>query len=150
MTNEHMKSEYLRYHKEVYWPDHVEEGAASFLPLPGTDLPRSRHYMELARGLPENIHMPNEYEIIEATLVKDTLAVFRVMIRFWWNRGESRPSRQSDLVLILEGDYEIVTGFWRGRGKDIPKDTSIYTQPCDHRNYEHCNESIAAGTHGTT
>ena len=147
MPDKHMRSGYIRYHREVYWPDIVADAAEDFLPIAATHLPLSHHYMELARGLPDNVFMPKEYNIIEATLVKDTLAVFRVMIRFLWSRADTRKGRKSDLVLILEGDYQILTGFWRSYGDDIPKDTAVYVHKEEHvRSYSQDKEQPAYTT----
>jgi len=127
IINEHMNSNrYYRYHVDVFWPDYITDAVAEFLPYPGTPLPTSLHYREQDRNLPQEVIMPHTYDVIEATVVKDTLAIFRVMIRFRWNRKETKPYRQSDLVLVLDGDFELVTGYWRHPGKDKLEDISVY------------------------
>ena len=105
---------YDRYHSEIYVPDEVREGVLAFLPPPYTPLLFSRHYNEIreARRLPNQIYMPPAFIIVDATIVKDTRAVFRASIRFRWTGQRVPRSRQTDLVVVLEGDYEVVTAYW--------------------------------------
>jgi len=102
---------YLRFHHAIYLPNHVVEAAEEFLPPPGQPLRLSRHYEEIMdeRKLPTIVRMPGTYKIIDVTITKDTAVVFRVVVRFQWGR--------SDFVTVLEGDWEIVSAYWKN-----PKD----------------------------
>ncbi|KKN72498.1 hypothetical protein LCGC14_0410020 [marine sediment metagenome] len=109
---EHLNdSRYMRYHKDVYLPRNIIEAALEFLPDTGVGLGRSRHYdfVMTERGLPSVVNMPEEYEIIDVTVIRDTFAVFRVCIRFPW------PGKMSDFVTVLEGDYEMVSSYWNAK-----------------------------------
>ena len=98
---------YQRYHRDVWLPDSLRLGASQFLPNAGTDLPLSRHYhgLQTRYGLPKRIHMPYTYDLIEVVVVRGTGTIFRVLIRAPWNRT-------SDICLVLEGDFEVVTAFY--------------------------------------
>ena len=114
---EHLdRTRYLRYHRDIYLPANVRDAVTEFLPPPLQPLSLSKHYEGIreARHLPKQLHMPSTYTVIDVTVVRDTLAVFRVAIRFRWSRGDVPRRKQSDLVITLEGDYEVVTGFWIG------------------------------------
>lgn len=109
------QAKYLRYHRSVYLPAHVARAAREFLPPALTPLKLSFHYREIQaeRKLPIVLYMPLTYEIIDVTVVRDTRAIYRVMVRFHWNK-------RSDFAMVLEGDWELVTGFWQN-----PKDTHV-------------------------
>lgn len=118
MSDEHEdRDRYLRYHCQVYMPPSVREAAEEFLPPGMTPLPLSKHYQEMMeeRKLPEKLHMPKGYDcdIVDVTVARETMVIYRVMVRFKWNR-------RSDFVMVLEGDWEVVTGFWRN-----PKDWGL-------------------------
>ncbi len=117
MTDEHEdRRKYLRYHCQVWMPTSVKEAAEDFLPPPGlTILPLSTHYREMMeeRKLPTRLHMPKEFDIVDVTVARETMVIYRVMVRFRWNK-------RSDFVMVLEGDWEVVTGFWRN-----PKDWNL-------------------------
>lgn len=104
-------SRYLRYHSHIYLPAHILQGALAFLPDTGVELRLSRHYRQVmdARGLPDRVVMPEDYEIIDVTVVRNTWAVFRVCIRFEW------PGRTFDFVAVVQGDYEIVSAYWNAK-----------------------------------
>jgi len=59
--------------------------------------------------------MPKEYTVIDVTVTRDSEVVYRVAIRF-------RMTRKSDFVMVLEGDWEVVTGYWQNP-KDWHHDT---------------------------
>src|SRR3990167_10349784 len=88
-----------------------EEAREGFLPPSNTPLPLSQNYIRLARerSLPKAIHMPREYRVVSVVRVKDTRALYRVGIRFQWSGKRVAKGKQVDLVVILEGDYEVVT-----------------------------------------
>lgn len=121
---------YDRYHKDVYLPEPVLDAAYEFLPHKGTPLPLSRHYRRIMaeRKLPASIYMPHTYSVIEVTVIRAMAAqsmfgaIFRVVIRAPWNR-------RVDIVISLEGDYEVVTGFWASPS-DAHRtlDTTAYVQ----------------------
>jgi|SRR3990170_4515460 len=122
---------YQRYHCDVWLPENVMSGASLFLPPPGTRLNLSRHYQEIQadRRLPRVVNMPARYEIIDVTIIRDTWAVFRVLIRFPWY-WKSKKRAIHDLALVLEGDYTIVTAFWiRQEDKHETLDVGLYEQP---------------------
>lgn len=140
---EHFDSRYARYHIDVWMPDLVREASLGFLPPPLTPLTLSKHYTEWqeSRHLPPKLHMPRNFQLIDVTLVRETAAVFRAMIRFPWFRrrkvavtvtepGHPRTERSPyDLVLVLEGDYEVVTAFWiRSSDRHETLDASLYEQ----------------------
>ena len=107
-TDEHMdRDKYARYHQAVWLPSYVQAAAHEFLPPPRTVLPLSNHYQRIMkeRKLPFKIYMPRRYQLVEATVVRETQVIFRVLIRFSWGKN-------SDFCAALEGDGEIVTGFW--------------------------------------
>jgi hypothetical protein len=124
---EHLdRDRYARFHRDVYLPANVIEGALAFLPDAGVELRLSQHYRRImdSRHLPPRIVMPADFEIIDVTIVLDTWAVFRICIRFDW------PGRRFDLVLVIEGDYEALTAYWQA--KDDHHDTldaEGYEQP---------------------
>lgn len=101
-------SRFLRYHVDVHFPREVAQAAAEFLPPPGQSLPLSAHYKRIqpVRNLPIGVSMPNHWQVIEATVTKETGVVYRVLIRFVWNK-------RSDLAVVLEGDWEMVTAYWQ-------------------------------------
>lgn len=112
--DEHTRRDrYVRYHRDVWLPHWVRGPAEEFLPAARTPLTPSAHYEEIAekRQLPLSVYMPASYSIIEVAVVVETHAVYRVTIRAPWNR-------RVDIVLVLEGDYQIVTGFWINRGDE--------------------------------
>lgn len=122
---------YARYHRDVYLPDHVRAGAVAFLPPPGTPLGLTRHYEDIQHGrnLPSELHMPHTYEVVDVTVIRQTWAVFRVLIRTPWYWGKGRRARH-DLVLALEGDYDCVTAFWiRREDQHETLDRGAYEQP---------------------
>ena len=99
---------YLRYHQDVHWPRHIDEAVSVFLPPPGQPFTLSPHYKRIQgdRHLPDVVRMPRTYMAIEATVTKDTRIIYRVLIRFVFNQ-------RSDLAVVLEGDWEMVTAFWQ-------------------------------------
>lgn len=116
MPDEHEdRKRYLRYHCQVYLPDSVRDAAGDFLPPVKTPLPLSKHYQGTMeeRKLPKKLHMPREFDIVDVTVARETMVIYRVMIRSHWNP-------KSDFVMVLEGDWEVVTGFWRS-----PKDWNL-------------------------
>lgn len=51
--------------------------------------------------------------MLEVTVVRTTGAVYRVTLRFRWTQNPLLSRRaQRDLVITLDGDYEVVTAFW--------------------------------------
>ena len=100
---------YARYHRDIWMPDWIQGAAIGFLPPTGLQLIPSLHYRELAdkglRKLPQTVRMPERYDIIDVTTVRSTGVVYRVVVRFRWNK-------RADFCMVLEGDHEIVTGFW--------------------------------------
>ena len=107
-SHTHEDSErFTRYHKNVYMPEDVRAAAEQFLPPIRTPLRLSLHYSEIMgqRRLPSSLYMPRTWSIVEVAVAKRTMAVYRVMIRFPWNK-------RSDFAMVLEGDYEVVTGYW--------------------------------------
>jgi len=122
---------YVRFHTDIYMPDHVREAALGFLPPPGTELRLSRHYREVReeRHLPERVVMPSAFRVIDVTIVKDTWAVFRVLVRFRWTTRRRPERRPIDLLVVLEGDYELVTAYWVSAKNHRPDlDWSKYEQ----------------------
>lgn len=116
MTDEHEdKKKYLRYHCQVWMPRSVKEAAEEFLPPAMIPLPLSSHYQERVeeKKLPKELHMPGEFDIVDVTVTRETMVIYRTMVRFRWNK-------RSDFVMVLEGDWEVVTGFWRS-----PKDWNL-------------------------
>ncbi len=113
-TPEHLDStRYRRYHKDIYLPANVIQGALAFLPDPGVELGLSPYYLRERerRGLPKHVNMPDDYEIVNVTIVRDTWAVFRVCISFLhW-------SQRYNLVLVLDGDYEVTVAYRWSRSK---------------------------------
>ena len=108
MRQEHQdRNLYQRYHRDVWLPDSLRLAAAQFLPDRGKELPISRHYRELQERykLPLRLHMPHVYDLIELSVVRGTGAIFRALIRAPWNR-------RSDICIVLEGDFEVVTAFY--------------------------------------
>lgn len=99
---------YLRYHAALYWPTGIAQAVVEFLPPPGQPFTRSSHYQRVQgdRHLPSVVRMPGQWSAIEATVTKDTWIVYRVLIRFLFNR-------RSDLAVVLEGDWEMVTAYWQ-------------------------------------
>lgn len=99
---------YTRYHQDVYWPIEIEQAVTVFLPPPGQQFTLSPHYKRIQadRHLPNVVRMPRAYTVIEATITKDTRIVYRVLLRFVFNK-------RSDLAVVLEGDWEMVTAFWQ-------------------------------------
>ena len=127
---EHLKDDlYVRYHSEIYMPPEVRKAVEEFLPPPRTELTLSQHYLRTAadRHLPLHLYMPEWYYLIDTILVKETRAVFRALIRFPW-RSKGRQIRY-DLCVVLEGDYEAVTGFWIRVDDNHPTlDQTMYEQ----------------------
>ncbi len=127
---EHLNSErYLSYHSQIWLPEEIEGQAYDFLPPPFTPLPLSPNYARLSieRHLPETIYMPKSYQIVTATLVRDTLAMYRCSIRFRWSGPRVAASKQADFVMILEGNFEVVTGYWMAPKKENrPDRNTIY------------------------
>ena len=117
--NSHQEDSFLRYHRDIYLPDHVMSAATDFLPPPRTQLPLSMHYLAIQedRRLPPMIYMQEDYDVIYVTVFKDTMVVYSVMVRFRWNR-------RSDFAMVLEGNWEVVTGFWAN-----PKDRHATLDP---------------------
>ena len=115
------KNLYVRYHRDVWLPDSLRRAAAQFLPDPLKLLPLSRHYRELQERhrLPPAIHMPRVYDLIELVVVRGTGAIFRALIRAPWNQ-------RSDICLVLEGDFEVVTAFYAQAHDSHP---SLDTRP---------------------
>ncbi len=99
---------YLRYHQDVHWPLGIAQAVAEFLPPPGQPFTLSPHYRRIQadRHLPDVVRMPSNYTVIEATVTKDTRIIYRVLLRFVFNQ-------RSDLAVVLEGDWEMVTAFWQ-------------------------------------
>lgn len=133
MTDEHEdRRKYLRYHCQVWMPNAVREAAEDFLPPAGfTVLPLSSHYREMMeeRKLPDRLYMPKGFDIVDVTVARETMVIYRVMVRFRWNK-------RSDFTMVLEGDWEVVTGFWRN-----PKDWNLaddgpYQKPEEERRAE--------------
>ncbi len=121
---------YARYHKDVLMPLHVREGARAFLPPSSTPLGLSKHYKDVQeeRNLPAHLLMPKYAEIIDVTVVRETWAIFRVLVRAPWYWGRQRA--RHDIVLALEGDYCIVTAYWiRREDEHETLDRSAYEQP---------------------
>ena len=109
---EHLNDRYIRYHADIYMPERILTATLDFLPPAGYSLPLSRHYGELQKGrfLPVTLNMPDDFDIVDTAVIRATQAIFRVCIRFAW------PSTKLlDLVLILEGDHEVVSGYWNAR-----------------------------------
>ena len=107
-SQEHMdRAIYARFHVDIYFPDWVRKAAEAFLPDKGTPLRLSEHYQRIqdTRKLPEAIHMPYAYNIVDCTVIRATDTIFRVLLRAPWNK-------RVDIVLVLEGDFEVVTAFW--------------------------------------
>ena len=127
--DEHMDTDkYARYHRVVWLPDYVEAAAHRFLPPKRTVLPLSPHYERIMgeRELPRTVYMPRNYEVIEATVVRETAVIFRVLMRFGWKGG-------SDFCAVLEGDYQLLTGYWANPNDTHPTlDKSVYEQPTSH------------------
>ena len=74
------------------------------------------------------------HRIIDVTMVRETGVVYRVMIRFRWTGKHVK--RQMDLIMVLDGDYEIVSAWWNKPGDEHQtQDYSVYEiQPhCDAR-----------------
>ena len=120
---EHVKDDrYLRYHTDVYFPPGIAQAVAEFLPPPGQAFTSSPHYKKIQpeRHLPDEVYMPMHWQVIEATVTKDTRIVFRVLIRFIFNK-------RSDLAVVLEGDWEMVTAYWQSPN-DFHQDTLDRTQ----------------------
>ena len=116
------KNLYQRYHRDVWLPDSLRRAAALFLPEPLTPLPLSRHYRELQERhrLPTSLYMPRVYDLIELSVVRGTGAIFRALIRAPWNQ-------RSDICLVLEGDFEVVTAFYaRPNDRHLSLDTRPY------------------------
>lgn len=114
---EHFRNDvYARYHKDIYMPPNIVRGALAFLPPVGTILNLSQHYVETReeRNLPKLIRMPPTYDVIDVTIIRDTWAVWRIMIRtpWFWSKGKRA---KHDLCIVLEGDYEVVTSYWVGK-----------------------------------
>ena len=127
LQQEHEKADlYLRYHKDIFWPEGMEDRVrVGFLPQAFTPLSVGGSYLKRARGrkLPTTLYMPAEYEVVEVTTVRDTGAIFRVMVR-------ARMGKRADLVMVMDGDYEVVTAFWlRDRGKIRVEDWGVYEVP---------------------
>ena len=115
---------YQRYHYDVYMPETVRAAAKDFLPAMETELGSSPHYDDVRsqRNLPVGIRMPRYFSIIDVTVVRATQVIYRVMIR-------EEFSVDTDLCLVLDGDYKLVTGFWISRWDQHPTlDTSVYEQ----------------------
>ena len=110
--DEHLSDRYLRYHSDIYMPVNILEAAVEFLPDEDMDLPLSRHYEGIRdeRSLPSMLTMPRSFDIVDVTVIRDTRAVFRVCIRYIWSR-----STLFDLILILEGDHEVVSAYWNAK-----------------------------------
>ncbi len=122
---------FARYHTEIYMPENVRRGLFDFLPPPGAQLKLSKHYQETAakRHLPLLLRIAGNYEIIDATVVRDTWAIYRVLIRMPWFWSKGRRAIH-DLCLVLEGDYEVVTAYWiRREDQHETLDASVYEQP---------------------
>ena len=105
---EHLRDIYDRYHVDIYFPDELKQVVSETLPPVGMELPLSQYYLRQRdeRKLPEMINIPASPELIEATVVRETGAVYRSVIRFPWKEAVS------DLCIVLEGDYEVVTAYW--------------------------------------
>lgn len=93
----------------------MKGAAEDFLPPAKTPLLLSKHYQGTMeeRKLPKKLHMPREFDIVDVTVARETMVIYRVMVRFKWNK-------RSDFTMVLEGDWEVVTGFWRN-----PKDWNL-------------------------
>ena len=130
--HEHQRvDKYIRYHKDVFLPGHILKGATDFLPPAYTPLRLSKSYLGRMddRHLPPEVYMPRVYEIIDVTVIRDTWAVFRVMIQFRWTSRKVGVKKQSDFVIVLDGDYEVVTGFWLRQGQKPRVDNwEVYEQ----------------------
>ena len=116
------KTLYMRYHKDIYMPEHILADARAFLPDKGTILPLSPHYnmVQKQRGLPVSIRMPGVFDIVDVSIVRAAGVVFRVLIRTPW-------TKRTDLALVLEGDYEVVTAFWiKARDRHATLDHDAY------------------------
>ena len=109
---EHYSDRYIRYHSAIYMPEYITVAALEFLPPAHLDLPMSNHYEGLrdARRLPPSLSMPDDFEIVDVTIIRDTLALFRVCIRLPWPGTDL-----IDLVMVLEGDHEVVSAYWNAR-----------------------------------
>ena len=121
-------SVFARYHTGIYMPENVRRGIFDFLPPPGTALKFSKHYSDTVkdRHLPGNLRMPSSHEIIDATVVRDTWAIYRVLIRSPWFWSKGRRALH-DLCMVLEGDYEVVTAYWiRREDQHETLDYSVY------------------------
>ena len=115
---------YDRYHKDIYLPTDVSVAAHQFLPPTMEPLRVSEHYKKLAeeRHLPSEVYMPKYFTVIDVTMIRETMAVYRVLIRFHWNKGV-------DLAVVLEGDYEMVSAWWcRPHDKHETLDGDQYVQ----------------------
>jgi hypothetical protein len=109
---EHYNDRYIRYHSDIYMPEHIVVAALGFLPPGRMQLPMSNHYEGLrdARRLPPSLSMPDDFDIVDVTIIRDTLALFRVCIRFSWPGTD-----MLDLIMVLEGDHEVVSAYWNAR-----------------------------------
>mgnify|MGYP001610298608 CR=1 FL=1 len=106
-------------------PIWIQKLASLFVPNRGEDLPLSRHYREIMdeRGLPPLLHMPQVYDIIEVTVVREADVIFRVLIRWSWD------SRR-DIAAVIEADREVVTAYWISPDDDHPTlDRTVYETP---------------------
>lgn len=110
--DEHLSDRYIRYHSDIYMPVNVLEAAVEFLPDTGASLPLSEHYARIsaARNLPRALVMLDHWDIVDVTVIRDTRAIFRVCIRYPWP-----GSTLLDIVLVLEGDHEIVSAYWNAK-----------------------------------
>ena len=123
-------TKYQQFHRDIFLPHDIEDAALAFLPPPGHPLTLSKHYWQVSeeRNLPPAIFMPKRYTLTDITLVTLTRAIFRVALRFRWTGRKIKKSQQKDLVVVIEGDWEIVTGYWVRPDKELRYDREVYVQ----------------------
>ena len=131
LNQEHYDREkYQQYHQDIFLPHEIRDAALAFLPPRGHPFTLSKHYLEVSeeRNLPPRVLMPKEFMLTDVTLITDTRAIFRVAIRFRWTGRKIKKSQQKDLVVVIEGDWEIVTGYWVRPDKELRYDREVYVQ----------------------
>ncbi len=131
LNQEHYdKEKYQQYHQDIFLPNEVRDAALTFLPPRGHTFTLSGHYLEVSedRNLPPKVLMPKTFVLTDVTLITNTRAIFRVAIRFRWTGRKIKKSQQKDLVIVIEGDWEIVTGYWVRPDKELKYDRGVYVQ----------------------